>query len=75
MHYSYKEAAGCRICDIARRYPQFPRGTISWHARKDVMKEEVFDKCVNNPGRPQKLQLRNKRAILRTIPKSCEEAQ
>lgn len=72
MRYLHKEA-GWRICDIAKRYPQFPRRTISWHANKDI-EEEVCDKRHSNPGRPQKLSERNIRSIVRTVPKSREDA-
>ena len=72
IRFLHKEG-GMKICDIAKRYPQFPRRTISWHANKDI-EEEVFDKRTVNPGRPRKLSKRNKRIVIRSVPKTREEA-
>ena len=60
-----------RICDIARKYPQFARRSISHHAKKPIPANNnaVFDRCKYNPGHLRKVTEHDERKILRMIPK------
>lgn len=51
---------------ILERFPQYSRATIFRHIKKPV-NEKVFDKRVNNPGRPRKLSVRDERCIVRAV--------
>ena len=65
----------CRICDIARKYPQLARRGISCHAKKPIPANDntVFDRCKYNPGRPRKVTECDERNILRMIPIYCRD--
>ena len=52
-----------RICDIARKYPQFARRSISRHVKKPISANDnaVFDRCRYNSGRPRKVTERDQK--------------
>ena len=61
---------GWKICQIARKYPNFARRSISRHAKLKIPTDDsppVFDRRKNNPGRPSIVKERDERRLLRTI--------
>ena len=48
------------------RFPQYSKATICWHMKKPI-DHNVFDRHVNNPGRPKKLTELDERNIIRAV--------
>lgn len=70
LRYLFQDK-GIRGKELLKMFPKYSRRSIYRHASKSF-EETVHDKRKANPGRPPKLSSRDKRAILRQIPKLRE---
>ena len=73
IRYLYQDK-GVRVKEILERFPDYSQASIYRHVKKPIGSKEVFDHRHLNKGRPQKLDLRDERSILRQIPKLRETA-
>ena len=67
LRYLHQDG-GIKCSELCRRYPNYPQRTIYHHAKKPIG-ESLMDNRKFNSGRPRKLTERDKRSILKTIPK------
>ena len=58
-----------KISEIVKRYPEYAKSTIYELAKKKITGKVETDKRHQNKGRPPKLTLRDKRAIVNAVPK------
>lgn len=56
------------IAKICKMFPEYPKGTLYVHMKKDLMQEHC-DKRKNNTGRPRKTNDRDERKIVQTLKK------
>ena len=70
MRYLFQDK-GVRGEELLKLFPNYSYGSIYRHAAKPI-NSIVDDKRKDNPGRPPKLSIRDKRAILCEIPKLRE---
>lgn len=63
------QRSGVKIKELCEMYSQYSARSISRHAKRTITEEDPYDKRKNNKGRPPILTLRDKRNILRLIPK------
>ena len=61
-----QQGKGLSCNQILRRFPQYSKATICRHMKRPI-DHTVFDRCVNNPGRPKKLTERDERNIIRAV--------
>ena len=68
LRYLYQEQklSGKELC---KRYPMYSQASIYRHAKKLIHDDKHFDGRTLNKGRPRKLSERDRRALLRQIPK------
>ena len=71
LRYLHQDG-GIKCSEFYRRYPDYPQQTIYYHAKKPIG-ESLIDNRKFNWGRPRKLTERDKRSILKTIPKLRSE--
>ena len=67
LRYLYQDK-GLRGKELLKVYPKIPKATVYRHATKPIELNPIPDKRIYNKGRPRKLTLRERRAILRQIP-------
>ena len=60
---------GTTLPDIVKMFPMYGRATVYRHAKKEPGQGPRVDGRKNNKGRPRKLDERDKRSILRAIPR------
>ena len=63
------QKAGVSGANLLELFPQYSKATIYRHAKKTIGQDVPCDKRKHNKGRPSKLTPKDKRRILRSVPK------
>lgn len=66
------QQAGVKGKKLLEMYPQYSKASIYRHAKKDLAQDAPIDKRKFNKGRPSKLTAKDRRYIIRAIPKLRE---
>ena len=64
--YQKASVSGAKLLQM---FPQYSKASIYRHAKKPIGEDARCDKRQHNKGRPSKLSAKDKRRILRSIPK------